>query len=464
MSKEEKFKKTLQQLLDEQTFAFEESDWEAAKKVIEDKRRKRRLLPLWFDLSGVVIFTGALMLWPEAKPVVQDNHEASEQLVTAPTTKAEAISEQAMSIKARPSAPALTQSKLAGVSNNATPALKKQSPQALNASPLTEVALAPNADPVQKETAVSVAEPSQTSGKAEVPVVPIVPVVSGATANQSPQENNKSIVATEEKAGELLVTPVLLTAAETSSTLPLEASKTNSNEVVATASALAKDSSEVTPVAGSALSLPEVKKNMLWSVEAGFNVLYGWKSPTGTEGRGFNPVLGINYHKAINERFDYSLGLHFTSIAHLGAFCDTSKITNYKFGEESQVTVICPQTFYYLNLPLRFSWNLSKKQSLGSSFELGYLLNVNSTVETYEESFSIGEKQSSKELGYTEGVAPFNFQMGFFYRRELFKNLYIQPEVFFGLVDLKDNAFFNSNLKERSSGLKLTLLYSIKNR
>ena len=171
-----------------------------------------------------------------------------------------------------------------------------------------------------------------------------------------------------------------------------------------------------------------------------------------------------NLGQAINERFDYSLGLHFTSIAHLGAFSDTSKITSYKFGEESQVTVISPQTFYYLNFPLRFSWNFSRKQCLGSSFELGYLLNVNSTVETYEAAFTDSEKQSSKELGYTEGVAPYNFQMGFFYRRELFKNLYIQPEVFFGLVDLKDDAFFNSNVKERSSGLKLTLLYSIKNR
>ncbi len=43
MNKEEEFKKKLQSLLDEKTFSFEESDWEAAKKVIDDQRgRKRR--------------------------------------------------------------------------------------------------------------------------------------------------------------------------------------------------------------------------------------------------------------------------------------------------------------------------------------------------------------------------------------------------------------------------------------
>ncbi len=461
MSKEEKFKKMLQRLLEEQTFAFEESDWEAAKKVIENKRRKRRLLPLWFVLSGVVIFTGALMLWPETKPMIIVNHQSSEQAVTAPATKAEAVSEVTKSINAEPTAPALSQSKLAEVSNNVTSAPEKQRPKPVSASALTEVSSAPNVVAVQKEETVALAEPTQTNTEAEAPVVPVLPDVS---ANQSPIENNKGLTSTQEKAGEVLATSVPLTALETSSNVPLEEAKTSSNEAVAATSVLPKDSSELTPASGSALSLPEVRKNMLWSIEAGFHVLYGWKTPTGTEGRGFNPVLGINYHKAINERFDYSLGLHFTSIAHLGAFSDTSKITSYKFGEESQVTVISPQTFYYLNFPLRFSWNFSRKQCLGSSFELGYLLNVNSTVETYEAAFNVGEKQSSKELGYTEGVAPYNFQMGFFYRRELFKNLYIQPEVFFGLVDLKDDAFFNSNVKERSSGLKLTLLYSIKNR
>ncbi|MCU0360566.1 MAG: hypothetical protein MUF75_07595 [Bacteroidia bacterium] len=461
MSKEEEFKKTLQQLLDEQTFAFEESDWEVAKKVIEGNRRKRRLLPFWFMLGGVVIFTGRLMLWPEAKPVFIDKHQISEQRVTAPRTKAETVSEETKSIKARPTAPALSQSKLAEVSNNATSAPEKQSPKPISTSPLAGVSVSQNAVPDQKEEAVYVAEPLQISENAEVPVVPLI---SAITTNQSSQENNKGLISTEEKAGDPLATSLPLTALETPSTLPLEEAKTTSNEVVATATALPKDSSELSPAAGSALSLPEIKKNMLWSVEAGCNVLYGWKSPTGTEGRGFNPVLGINYHKAITERIDYSLGLHFTGIHHLGAFSDTSTITKYSFGEERQVTVISPQTFYYLNFPLRFSWNFSKKQSLGSSFELGYLLNVNSTVETYEESFSVGEKQSSKELGYTEGIAPYNFQMGFFYRRELFKNLYIQPEVFFGLVDLKDDAFFNSSVKERSSGLKLSLLYSIKNR
>jgi len=458
MSKEEKFKKTLQQLLDERQFAFEEGDWEAAKKVIDENRRKRRFLPLWFVFTGLVIFMGTLMVWPEAKPLVDQTNKHIEQNNLASTTNAALISEKENSFNETHAAPAIAQSKAPAISKNRAPAPGQQTPKPLIASPVDEVSLAPNAVAAQKEEAVSETKPAEASEKTKLPVVAI------ATANQSSQEENKALVSIEEKTREVFATSVPLTALETTSPVPLEEAKATEKNAVATASALPKDTTELAPVASSALIQPEVKKNMLWSVEAGFNVLYGWNSPAGTEGRGFNPVLGLNYHNAITDRFDYSLGLHFTSIAHLGAYSDTSKITKYNFGEESQVTVISPQTFYYLNVPLRFSWNFGNKQSLGTALELGYLLNVKSTVETYEESFTTGEKQSTKELGYTEGVAPFNFQMGFFYRRELFKNLYIQPELFFGLVDLKDDAFFNYSGKERSSGLKLTLLYSIKNR
>ncbi len=461
MSKEEKFKKTLQHLLDEREFAFEEGDWDAAKKVIDENRRKRRFLPLWFVFTGLVIFTGTLMVWPEAKPLVDQTNKHIEQNSLAPTTNATPISEKENSFNKTHAAPALAQSKAPAGSKNRVPAPGQQTPNPLSASSVDEVSLAPSAVAAQKEEAVSETKPAEASEKTKLPVLPVVPV---ATANQSSQEENKALVSKEDQTREVFATSVPLTALETTSTVSLEEAKAPAKNAIATASALPKDTTELAPVASSALSLPEVKKNMLWSVEAGFNVLYGWNSPAGTEGRGFNPVLGINYHNTITDRFDYSLGLHFTSIAHLGAYSDTSKITKYNFGEESQVTVISPQTFYYLNVPLRFSWNFGNKQSLGTALELGYLLNVKSTVETYEESFTTGEKQSTKELGYTEGVAPFNFQMGVFYRRELFKNLYIQPELFFGLVDLKDDVFFKYSGKERSSGLKLTLLYSIKNR
>ena len=118
MSKEEKFKKTLQQLLDQQQFAFTESDWEAAKKVLDDKRKKRRLLPLWFTLTGLVIFTGTMLLWPEAKPVDQQKDKHSEQNLLAPISKLEPIAEQNNLTKPTQQAPALIPSNVLAISRN----------------------------------------------------------------------------------------------------------------------------------------------------------------------------------------------------------------------------------------------------------------------------------------------------------------------------------------------------------
>ncbi len=461
MSKEEKFKKTLQQLLDEQQFAFTESDWEAAKKVLDDKRRKKRLLPLWFTLTGLVIFICTITLWPEAKPMVHQGEKHSEQNHLAPISKLEPIAVQNNSNNATLNPTANSSNKVLAITKNKVSAPVQQTTNPLSASLSNEVSFSTNEVTTEKQEPVSIVEAKGKIKKTELSVVSLIPAV---TENLNTQEDDKGISSTEKIAGEIPAMTAPFLTPDTNSSAPAEKTNMPSNDVVSNASAMPKDSSELKTVSESALPALEEEKKMLWSVEAGFNVLYGWKNSYGTEGRGFNPVLGINYHKAISERFDYSLGLHFTSIAHLGAFSDTSKVTKYNFGEESQVIVISPQTFYYLNFPLRFSWNIKNKHYFGTNLELGYLLNVKSTVETYEESFTISEKQTSKEYGYIEGVAPINFQFGLFYRRKIFNNLYLQPELFFGLVDLKDNAFFNSSTKERSSGLKLTLLYSIKNR
>ncbi len=461
MSKEEKFKKTLQQLLEEQQFAFEESDWAAAKKVIDDKRRKRRLLPIWLVFIGLLIGGGTVLLWTDEQPDLLSVDKCETASVPAFIPTPEKIQGEKILFESNPS-PSTSAKQASGSSPNHPPLAQEvirpvteHQPTATEPSNETHKVTETEANPQQLSTSATNEHDPTTNTNLAAPQA-------AAPGNTAP-EPNKVLPAQQTTEGPLVAALPVTSLNETPTVAPTEQP---SLAVTATVSEAPqqKDSSATSAEPIAALSLPEANTNMLWSVEAGLTALYGWNASEGREGRGLNPVLGINYHNAITNQFAYAIGLHFTSIAHLGAFSDTSKVTSYSFGEESQVTVIRPQSFYYLQVPLRFTWNFSKKQFLGSSFELGYLLNVKSRVETYETSYTMSEKQSSTAYGYTEGVAPFNFQIGFFYRRELFNNLYIQPEVFFGLVDLKDDVVFKSSTKERSSGLKLSLLYSIKNR
>ncbi len=460
MSKEDKFKKNLQHLMDERHFSFEESDWEAAKKVIDENRRKRRFGAFWFVLSGIALLSTLALVLPSKS---QQNLVAENTSVKSTAAITESVDvtniNQSASLRSekkvnQPNIKHTVITKAPFIS----PTEPKQQPVTVIKNPVIHTSEVSTSVVSEESNSSSVVQGTEPLNGLLVPLV--------ASSSETVKQENAASLNAHVVSDTFVEVPVSELALVTSPTV-LDSSKLASQEMTPITNTPVDpkpslDSAVVTASSLAAPELPALGKKIVWSAEAGFNVLFGWNSSQGLEGRGFNPLLGLNYHNSITEQLDYSIGFNFTSIAHLYAFSDTSKITSYKFGEESQVTVISPRTFYYINFPFRVNWNLSAQQSIGANFELGYLLNVNSEVTTYQEALTIEEKQSSKEFGYTEGVSPFNFQFGLFYRRQLIKNLFIQPEFFIGLVDLKNDAFFNYQGKERSSGIKLSLLYALK--
>jgi len=463
MSKEEKFKKTLQQILDESNFSFQESDWEGAKKVIDDHRRKRRFRALWFVLSGIALFSSLIVLLPSApeKTIAENKPESHTNTIETKNTPEITPENKPATVVKTPSEKPQPKKIVANTKPVEVQAVPEQH------KTVVPEKLTSNTPANQDPLTVSSEEKPNSNTSSQAPTGEILVSIPTKTNEVPEEENNstlnKSLVSTPAQTETVLTLAPALIANPINPVPPAPEEKVTKSDSVATEKKVT-DSTTTVAAAAPAPPLPESKKKMVWSAEAGFNLLYGWNSTAGTEGRGFNPILGLNYHNSFSEQFDYSIGFNFTTVGHLHAFSDTSKVTYYKFGEESQVTVISPRTFYYVNFPFRVSWNFTQQQSIGANFELGYLLNVNSAVSTYQESFTTSETQNSKEFGYMQGASQYNFQFGFFYRRELFKNLFIQPELFLGLMDLKDNDFFKYQGKEKSSGLKLTLLYSLKNK
>ncbi|HYC27546.1 MAG TPA: hypothetical protein VEB42_02005, partial [Chitinophagaceae bacterium] len=110
--------------------------------------------------------------------------------------------------------------------------------------------------------------------------------------------------------------------------------------------------------------------------------------------------------------------------------------------------------------PIRLHYLASEKQQFGCAINLAYLLNVDASVTTYEERPGFqGPKETIKLSGYTRGFSWLDTQLGIFYNRRLSRALSAQVEMFYGLTDIKNNGFFEKDQFERSSGLKLTLIY-----
>ncbi|MEO6302248.1 MAG: hypothetical protein ABIP51_03640, partial [Bacteroidia bacterium] len=198
------------------------------------------------------------------------------------------------------------------------------------------------------------------------------------------------------------------------------------------------------------------------SFEAGTNYLFGWNNPGKKDANGFNPVIGLNYSNIITKGVAFSFGIHYTMVRNLSYSSHDIKTTRYNFGEESDVMVFTPTTLHYFVVPIRLSYAPDEKNVFGLACNVGYLFNVNSNVELYSQRANQkGNATVLKTSGYTQGFKTFDTQLSVFYRRNLYKDLWLHTEFMYGLTDVKDNTFFNSNVKEKNVGIKVTLIYNL---
>ena len=508
MNSEERFKKSLDELLGSKEFSFDEANWEKAREMIDasKKAKKRRVVP--FILSGTLllisVLTGVYLLSKQNTP--------SGNLAVSPANN---ISRVSGSVKVKDD---LKVNSLVKPSNSDKKTINNNKPIAFENN---------SADENRIKTADSpIKNPLPLSTKKITPVVSFVP--SNNTPLDNPDKDNHENPTLAIKASPVnaslntsitnssqvsepmddgsnegvsaLINPSLTSVAEASfigkesfteapksntdsdslqsqlnatstnadeQTLTSEKSPEVINPVVSNTSAttytVVKDATDSVLLTNDLGEIGKPKEfPVLFSIEAGTSYLLGWKNPGSRDANGFNPLLGVNYFTGITSKFSLSLGLYYSSVSHLSYSNYTSKITRLTLGEESQVTVFTPVKVHYLIVPLRLHYNIDAKNTIGLGCNLAYLLNVESEVESYSQKLNTTSDYSiSKTTGYTEGFKKYDTQVSVFYRKRFYPNLSANVELFYGLTDIKDNRFFNSNVMERNTGIKLTLVYNI---
>lgn len=196
--------------------------------------------------------------------------------------------------------------------------------------------------------------------------------------------------------------------------------------------------------------------------EAGAAWNFGWKGPLNRDARGFSPVAGVNYMNRLGNRYSLSFGLQYLQVNNLSGSSKTSRVSSYLYGEQSRVTVITPSKLHYLVAPIRLHFYLNDRNVFGGGINMAYLLNVEAKVTSYDEKPGFtGNYETVKLSGYNEGFSWFDSQLALFYRRKMSHSLELQAEVFVGLMDVKQNEFFQFTHKERNSGAKLSLIYNV---
>lgn len=458
MNSEKDFKDALKEKLNEKQFQFDESAWQQASQMLESTReeKKKRLFP-YFLVGGILLFVsviGFFVLKPTetTKEISSINTIANEPVIKSNESvnaeKKEVISEKIITNSVSTEKNVKAESKKEITKTNAVSAEKKTIVK-------EDVAKAKNSQPKDKKA------------KKERKII-----ANTVIAGNKEENNNKGNTKIQQpKENEIVIneTPEAKTIEIVKENPRAAVEEIKAEQLIATVSMLPVNTDPVKePV--TFIELPKTdelpKKNVkepvhFISFEAGTNYLFGWNNPGKRDANGINPVVGLNYSN-VSKPITFSFGIHYTMVRNLSYSSHTVTTTRYNFGEESDVMVFTPTTMHYLVAPIRIGYSVDTKNTFGLSYNVGYLLNLNSNVELYAQ--SAGKKGNStvlKTSGYTQGFKTLDQQVSVFYRRNLSKDLYLNTEFMYGLTDIKDNKFFNSNIFERNMGLKVTLIYNL---
>jgi hypothetical protein len=500
MNSEEEFKDNLARILESKEFSFDEKDWEQAKKYIDDSRRKRRIP---FYVIGALLIVGGLTAYyfigdspqsvqlVEKKEIVINEGLAPKKVspevspaplspvvnpnpgtIESPAEAKQPVEKAKSSIKKAPEIKAVPETNTGNNENIAEPAPpaktntqpeKQTEPVAVNPTIISET-----------ENNEAVTNVNQTKAeKSNAPLVATAPVtkidpptpngseevkINVAAVNTETADTRSTAVTSNTASGKEEIAASNVTPSETTKK---EESVANPATIADTAVAVIAKPDTAAVIVPSETGI----RSMLLSIEAGGAYLNGWRTQGTRDASGFNPVIGFNYYYPLTQNIDLSMGLQYTSVANLAAFSHTSKITKFTTGEESKVTVITPEKLHYMVAPLRVNYAVTPANVIGIGCYLGMLMDVTGSMETYDYKLNKKENiQVSKVSGYTEGFKTFDTQFSIFYRRHIYKRLYLNGELFMGATDVKDNKFFNSETAERNYGLRFSVIFNIFNR
>jgi hypothetical protein len=472
-TEQENFDDLFKSKLSESEFEFNEANWDKAEELIiqAEKKRKRRRIGFIFFIGmilGVCIMIPFVIdkndskkkevsskkndmeIGNETKPKIEDKTEKNnEGIKTSETLK---NSEQTASLSNSNNGP--------DENVNKEVDLSKEKVTDLNSNPIQKTKYE---DEISKKAGKDQSANAQKSRSEELNLGESTKQVKEAGASNS-RESDRSDIGKETKNTTMAKNENPIVVTKTSDSKKDSTSIVNNFKKDTTATT--KDSIVKAKI-DSAKSVVKdnietFKKSTVFSIDVGANYAFGWTNNITKEAAGFNAIFGISVMHQFTKKWSISAGAQYNSLAHLNYSNYSSTNMHYDFGYNQIKTVITPTILYYLAIPIKLQYHFNEKNSLSIGLNTLYLLNTSSKIDTYTQStFGASTTSVSTKTGYMDGFSTWDIQPALAYRRRIVKCLSLSAEVYYGLMDIKNNSVFGLNKSEHNSGLKLTLSYNI---
>lgn len=174
-----------------------------------------------------------------------------------------------------------------------------------------------------------------------------------------------------------------------------------------------------------------------------------------------HPSVGLRYSYSLGKGIRLQTGLLYQGRGGLNAD-STYRSVNFSFGAETEATTISPQSLHYVEVPLMADVHLAGRHYLMGGVNLAYLINTRSDV--HKEKilpFETVDMGSNKAWGYRQGFQPLDASVTVGYGYYLNRGLRLGVRANYGLRDITDDSFFLNNTRDRNLQLRLVLEYDL---
>ncbi len=492
MNEEKKFDELLSSKLSEREFPLDELNWDKAERLITAQERRKKILRFSLVFSGGLALGIGIML-----PFIWN---ANTTLTDKIVAKSKNTQEPLLSNSSTLIVSQLSQSTTKILKNNCNVPTNNESIVAKNSHAIPTGSVRTNfstTSPVSKGLLSIVAKdkadntkfsnraapgitsfagkPTKSYGHQET-IKPDDPSSKEQTTNIYSSQTEKNKIAQSKKPSNTSNAPDKNDSSNNSALIrntdSFSNTETSKNSLTNTLPQIDNFKKNINKVGAdsSTLSVPITQPdNPLYKADgisllAGWDYTFGWKINGAPEGNAFTfPFLSINYVHNFSRSMEASIGIGFTHYGILNGTY-TSSIIQYDFGQTANITTVTPTTVYYMDFPLAFNYNVSRKWNVSGGLDFLWLLTDLCTITTYQQTlFGTTAQNSYTQDGYTQGFNNYNilFTGGITYIFGEKEKLGLKLEGYWGINSVKNGTFPGTDHSGYWNGVRLLFLWNI---
>lgn len=207
------------------------------------------------------------------------------------------------------------------------------------------------------------------------------------------------------------------------------------------------------------IELPKVNQNSVFAV-GGINLAQSLETDNSTLSG--NEFFGIGYERLVGSRLSVGANLIYQPRSSVG-FARKFESVYYNFGKHVETTTITTQRLYYLEMPVYAHYYIGGRHSILGGISANYLLQAKSEVSSNTVNEYTESAQSESSFGYMNGIENWDFALTAGYEFMLSQKLTLGARASYGLTDISKNSYYNNDVFDRNTMLRIMLKYQIFN-